>query len=185
MRTASRGFVISLALLFSSASAPVTVAQKPRARPAAPRTVRDYFLLVPESYVGYPLEFRKYLLKGGLGVVVDVKNGYISYDASDNPEEFEFAIFRRGDGGHVVAYSIPYDPDFLESTPKFMLLTYRDGRWSEVTNELLPEPFDRGKRLSYKLPRRGREVVVTDEGGRRQYTLAWKGDRFVLDRTGM
>lgn len=179
MRTVSRSNAIGLTLLLSAAvlasafGVPTTAAQSKR-----PRNVRDFFLLVPERYVGYPLEFRKYLLGDRSGMtVVDVKNGYISYDASDNPEKLEFAIFKKADGTYLAAYSIPYDPH-EQSDSKFLLLAYDKGTWSDVTGELLPAPFD--KKLSYKLPRRGREIIVTDEGGRQKYTLVWKGDKFAL-----
>src|SRR3954468_3658565 len=66
------------------------------AQSSGPKTVADFLLLVPERYMeGYDLRFREELVRGEQrGVVVDIRNGYISYDASDNPSGFEFAIFR-------------------------------------------------------------------------------------------
>jgi hypothetical protein len=81
-----------------------------------PKTVADFLLLVPERFMdGYDLRFREEMLRGAhRGVIVDIPNGYISYDASDNPSGFEFAIFRKNDGRYLVAYSTGafYDPDF-------------------------------------------------------------------------
>src|SRR5262245_48992666 len=68
-----------------------------------PKTVRDYFLAAPKEYVGLSREEREVLLKGP-GVVLDIKNGYLSYNASDNPEEFEFALFKQTDGSYIVAF---------------------------------------------------------------------------------
>src|SRR5687767_5314452 len=77
------------------------------AQSSEPKTVADFFILVPERYMdGYDLRFRQEMLSGEhRGVVVDIPNGYISYDASDNPTGFEFAIFRKSNGRYIVAFS--------------------------------------------------------------------------------
>lgn len=152
-----------------------------------PRTVADFLLLVPERYMdGYDLRFREEMLRGERrGVVIDIRNGYISYDASDNPSGFEFAIFRKNDGRYLVAYSTGafYDPEFgkeVGNWPTFLLLSYEGGRWRDVTRASLPVAFD--KKLSYGLPRRGRGIEVWDGRGRRLYTLTWRNGRFRLSR---
>jgi hypothetical protein len=145
-----------------------------------PKSVTDFFLLVPESYIGYDLPFREELLRGERrGAVIDIPNGYISWDASDNPEEFEFAIFRKSNGRYIVAFSVGYDSQFPQAS-RFLLLSYEGGRWRDVTKSLLPVAYDRKR--TYKLPRQGRSIVVTDELGERPYTLTWSNDRFRLDR---
>lgn len=157
------------------------------AQSSGPKTVADFFLLVPERYMeGYDLRFREELLRGEhRGAVVDVRNGYISYDASDNPSGFEFAIFRKSNGKYLVAYSDGafYDPEFgkeVGNWPTFFLLSYEGGRWRDVTRASLPTGFD-GK-LAYMLPRRGRSIKVWDEQGRKLYTLTWRNGRFRLSR---
>jgi hypothetical protein len=155
------------------------------AQSSAPKTVADFLLLVPERYmVGYDLRFREELLRGEhRGVVVDIANGYISYDASDNPSGFEFAIFRKSNGKYLVAYSDGafYDPEFgkeLGNWPTLFLLSYEGGRWRDVTSASLPVAFD--KKLAYMLPRRGRSIEVWDGRGRKLYTLTWRNDRFHI-----
>ncbi len=152
------------------------------AQSSEPKTVGDFFLLVPERYmVGYDLRFREEMLRGEhRGVVVDVENGFISYDASDNPTGFEFAIFRKNNGGYVVAYSDGVSDNFDVNDYTLFLLSYEGGRWRDVTKALLPVPFDR--KLSYRLPRRGRSIEAWDAGGRKLYTLTWRNDRFHLKR---
>ena len=152
-----------------------------------PKTVADFFLLVPERYMeGYDLRFREELLRGERrGAVVDIPNGYISWDASDNPEGFEFAIFRKNDGSYLVAYSTGAfgDPELdkeLGNWPTLFLLSYEGGRWRDVTRASLPAAFD--KKLYYKLPRRGRSIEVWDGRGRKLYTLTWRNDRFRISR---
>jgi hypothetical protein len=148
------------------------------AQSAEPKTVADFFRLVPERYmIGYDLKFREQLLRGERrGTVVDITNGYISWNASDNPEEFEFAIFRKNNGKYIVAFSVGYDPDFDFS--HFFLLSYDGGRWRDVTTASLPVPYNRT--YTYKLPRKGRSIVVTGEG--KLYKLTWANDRFRLKR---
>jgi len=156
------------------------------AQSTAPKTVADFLLLVPERYMdGYDLHLREELLRGERrGVVIDIPNGYISYDESDNPSGFEFAIFRKRNGSYIVAYSTGafYDWDFgkeVGNWPTLFLLSYEGGRWRDVTRALLPAGFD-GK-LAYMLPRQGTSIGAMDERGR-HYTLTWRDDRFRLDR---
>ncbi|HEX4950382.1 MAG TPA: hypothetical protein VFZ34_27200 [Blastocatellia bacterium] len=158
------------------------------AQPSEPKTVEDFFLQVPERYmVGYDLRLRRELLRGERrGVIVDSRNGYISYDESDNPSGFEFAIFRKRDGSYLVAYSTGafYDPELskeLDNWPTLLLLRYEGrGKWRDVTRTALPVPFD--KKLAYKLPRRGRSIEIWDGQGRKRYSLLWQNDRFNLRR---
>jgi hypothetical protein len=154
------------------------------ARSSAPKTVEDYLLLVPERYFPYDLSFRQDLLHGGhRGVVIDVRNGYISWDASDAPDSFEFAIFRKSNGSYVVAYNDTGD-DFDQpgEQPELILLSYEGGKWRDVSRALLP--VARERKLGYKLPRNGRSIEVTDEQGRKLYSLTWAHDRFGLERAG-
>ena len=144
-----------------------------------PKTVADFFLLVPERVIGYDLQFRQQLLRGERrGTVIDIKNGYIAWNASDNPEEFEFAIFRKNNGKYVVAFSSPGDPGLYPS--HFFLLTYDNGKWRDVTKALLPV-VAYNKLFNYKLPRQGRTIVVTRDW-RERYHLTWANDRFRLKR---
>ena len=175
------------ALLWALAVAAAQAGGTAAAQTSEPKTVADFLLLVPERYVdGYDLRFREEMLRGERrGVVVDLRNGYISYDASDNPSGFEFAVFRKSNGQYLVAYSTGafYDPEFSKETgnwPTLHLLSYEGGRWRDVTRDSLPVAFD--KKLAYMLPRRGRGIAVVDARGRKLYTLTWKNDRFHLDR---
>jgi hypothetical protein len=149
--------------------------------PVERRTVADFLILVPERYIGYDLPFREELIRGEhRGLVVDIRNGYISYDASDNPSGFEFAIFRKSNGKYIIAYSDSVGDNFDSGEYTLLLLSYEGGRWRDVKKELLPVPFN--KKLAYKLPRRGRSIGVTDSEGRQLYTLTWRNDRFHIKR---
>jgi hypothetical protein len=172
-------FRLLCAVLFAVAAGFGTAAAQAR----EPRTVADFFLLVPERYMeGYDRRFREELLRGERrGAVIDIRNGYISYDESDNPSGFEFAIFRKSNGQYLIAYSDGafHDPEF-GNDPTLFLLSYEGGRWRDVTREALPVAFD--KKLAYTLPRRGRSIEVWGGPGRKLYTLTWRNDRFRLSR---
>lgn len=158
------------------------------AESSEPKTVTDFFLLVPDRYMDgvYDRQSREEMLRGERrGMIVDIRNGYISYDASDNPSGFEFAIFRKSNGTYLVAFSSGafYDPEFgkeVSNWPTLLLLSYEGGRWRNVTRASLPAGFD--KKLAYMLPRRGRSIQAWDWRGRKLYTLAWENDRFRIKR---
>lgn len=170
------------ALLWAVSVAVAQAGGAAAAQPPEPKTVADFFLLVPQRYMdGYELRFRQEMLRGEhRGVVIDIANGYISYDASDNPTGFEFAIFRKSNGGYLVAYSTGafHDPDF-GNDPILFLLSYEGGRWRDVTRASLPAGLH--EKMTYKLPREGRSIEVWDGRGR-NHTLTWSGDRFRLGR---
>src|SRR5688500_12501323 len=172
----------AVTILLTAGSATTSAAQSPE-----PKTVADFLLLVPERYtIGHDRRFREELLRGEhRGGVIDIPNGYISYDASDNPSGFEFAIFRKSNGKYLVAYSTGAfgDPELsreLDNWPELYLLTYENGRWRDVRRSLLPVPFNR--KHSYLLPRQGKSIAVIDARGRKLYDLTWRNDRFRVSR---
>lgn len=178
MRNNLRSNLIFVALFWLAMIAGVQGVRAESISNGEPKTVVDFFLLVPEHYVGYPLDFRQELVRGERrGTVIDIKNGYISWNASDNPEEFEFTIFRKNNGKYIVAFSSPGEAELFP--PRFFLLSYDNGRWRDVTRQLLPVAYD--KRADYKLPQRGRSIVVS-RNWRARYRLTWKNDRFRVDR---
>ncbi len=141
------------------------------------RSVQEYFLGIPSSVLplGSPENRQRYLSYA----TVDVPNGYIRYQASDNPEQFEFVIFRKNNGQYLVAFSVPYDPlSFPEQgLSQLILLDYRQGQWRDVTREMLPIPLD--QTLTYRLPRVGRDIVVVNRFQEELYRLRWQNDLFV------
>jgi len=141
------------------------------------RTVQEHFLGIPAPLLPFSVEVRRHLLEYSL---VDQPNGYIRYQARDNPLRFEFAIFRKRNGQYLAAFSTPYDPDSFPEQPapsRLVLLDYRQGQWRDVTRELLPVPFV--STLTYQLPRVGRDIVVLNQLNQRVYRLRWQNDRFV------
>lgn len=143
---------------------------------AAPkRSVVDYYLLLPQEYFEIPREGRRDWLKQG-GTVIDIPNGYLNTVADGAQMNLEVCLFRKPDGSYVVAVSNDGRDEGGGET-LFHLLTYRGGRWSNVTRSLLPVRVSDS--LIYKLPRRGRTIHVTNARGKRLYDLEWVGTRFV------
>ena len=58
----TRLLFVAVFCLALNASAPGVRAES--ASSGEPKTVTDFFLLVPERYVGYPLDFRRELIRG-------------------------------------------------------------------------------------------------------------------------
>ncbi len=140
------------------------------------RTVQEHFLGIPTPLLPFSIELRRNFLEYSL---VDQPNGYIRYQASDNPLRFEFAIFRKRNGQYLAAFSTPYDPDSFPDQPvpsQLVLLDYRQGQWRDVTRELLPVPFN--PTLTYQLPQVGRDIMVLNRRNQVLYRLRWQNDRF-------
>lgn len=160
-----------------------------------PKTVRDFFMLLPEKY--FTLEgcerdkdkgctkAREDYLKT-FGEVVDIANGYIKGGCDGGQACIEMAIFKRPDGTYLVGVST-----FAEMLNDNYFLNYKDGAWTDVSSTV-PE-FS--KKNMYELPRHGTTVQVfakkiiesgpdfeASEKGKKLYDLVWKDGRFTIKR---
>jgi hypothetical protein len=149
---------------------------------AAPHTVREYYLLVPNKYVPIPNEGREAILRKNKAVV-DLKNGYLAFH-DEYGDRFACALFKRSDGHYLIAVT-SYGPELgkpgkSDRLSDFFLLRYEDGRWEDVTRATLPVAQNR--QLVYELPRQGTTIVVRDFKGNRQFDLLWDRSRFVLSK---
>lgn len=140
----------------------------------SPKTVKDFYLLMPEKYNGYSREEREEILDS-TETLVDIKNGYIGSHIGTLGERCQVAIFKRPDGGYILAYNEDGDPS-VDVATKFYLLKYENGQWIDVTTELLPVPVN--KNYHYDLPNTGTTVKVTTSKGAKMYSLAWKNGKF-------
>ena len=172
---------ISLLLLLVATAAPAP--GRVQAKGATPpRTIADYFKLLPAEYVTHAGDY------GPLETIVDVRNGYYAVAEKTRlpgaPERtglvpvFEFALFRRSDGGAVfVAANTKYDHACFAYETFF--LRHDGANWADVAAEVAPrlgpELFfddreavaalrrDRtwAANLRHRLSRRGTTVEVT------------------------
>jgi hypothetical protein len=163
--------------------------------PDGPKTVRDFFMLLPEKYFtleGCEREKDKGCRKSRedylktFGEVVDIQNGYMKGGCDGGQACIEMAIFKRPDGSYLIGVAT-----FAEMLNDNYFLNYKDGTWTDVSSTV-PE-FS--KKNMYELPRNGTTVKVfakkiVDQGpdfeasekGAKLYDLEWKDGKFAIKR---
>jgi hypothetical protein len=161
-----------------------------RRRAARPKTVRDFFNLLPQKY--FTLEgcapgrdkdcarARAEYLKNYLEVE-DTANGYMKGGCDGAQSCFQMALFKRPDGTYVVGLTIAH-----EAGEQSYFLEYEGGDWRDIGTQVVPED---GEDKVYELPRYGTTVAVYEnekvsgeeyrQRGRKLYDLVWKGGRFI------
>ena len=168
-RTQLRKLLLTLlaVFLFQSISA---------AQSSPPKTVLDYYLLLPEKYFEANKEQRvKWMLDPGRGAVVDIKNGYI-YAAGDGAQTSIYVcLFKRPHGVPLIALK-SHDSDTQDYT-HLDFYEYKNGTLVELKKGVLPVKVNED--FKYELPRYGRTIKVSDQRGRKLYSLHWSGQRFV------
>lgn len=159
-----------------------------------PKTVRDFFSLLPDKY--FVLEAcerdkdkdctkaRAEYLKT-FTEVEDIKNGYFKGGCDGAQSCIEMAIFKRPDGNYLVAIATS-----SEMINDFYFLDYTGGKWTDVSRDV--PTFSKSN--WYELPRVGTTVKVfekkvTEKGddyeisekGKKLYDLVWKDGRFTKE----
>jgi hypothetical protein len=166
----------------------------PSARTRQPKTVREFFVLLPQKY--FLLEgcadnptkkncdrARAEYLKNYLEVE-DAANGYMKGGCDGAQSCFHMALFKRPDGTYVVGLITAFE---LGETSYF--LEYKGGRWHDIGPQVVP---GYGKDKVYELPRYGTTVEVYEnkkvagedyrQRGRKLYTLAWGDGTFKIEK---
>lgn len=158
-----------------------------------PRTVRDFFNLLPEKYFtleGCERETDKDCKKArseylkNFTLVEDIPNGYFKGACDGAQACIEMAIFKRPDSTYLVGIATEF-----EMGSNFYFLDYAGGKWEDVSAAVVPE-FS--KKNWYELPRQGTTMKVyakkiieqgddfeASEKGKLLYLLAWKEGKFV------
>ena len=161
-----------------------------------PKTVRDFFMLLPEKY---------FLLEGcerakdkdcrqakldylkTFGEVEDTVNGYLKGGCDGAQSCLEMAIFKRPDGKYIVGLAVSQ-----EMMDSYYFLDYEDDRWTDVSAQIVPQ-FS--KKNMYELPRKGTTIKVfakkilekgddyeISEKGEKLYDLEWSGGKFSIKK---
>jgi hypothetical protein len=150
-----------------------------------PKTVRDYFLLLPEDYFAIDCcdNNKDKYLEQYLGVE-DIKNGYMDGGGDGAQSTFRMALFKRPDKTYLIALNV-----FGEVEDNYFFLDYSNGKWKDISKQSVPEY---SKDRIYEIPRYGTTVGVfekkvfdTDgennltEKGRKYFDLVWKEGKFI------
>lgn len=160
------------------------------AQSKAPKTARDYFMLLPGKYFSLDCcmmlrsvkaQKEKYL-KTYLETE-DIPNGYLAGGGDGAQEGFEMALFKRPAGDHLIGF-YSYGEGGPEDTPLTVFLTYKSGRWTDVSKTVVPD-YDPVNKV-YLVPRNGTTVQVFEKDengqdwyrGKKLYDLAWKNGKF-------
>lgn len=182
-----------------SAAVADTGAAVPEATPSTgqakgePRTIRDFFTLLPEKYFileGCDKSADKNCNKAradylkNFTEVEDVKNGYFKGGCDGGQACIEMAIFKKPDGTYLTGVHTS-----AELNNDFYFLEYAGGKWTDVSAKVIPE-FS--KKNWYEIPRVGTTMKVfakniTEKGddyevseqGSLLYSLTWKDGKFT------
>ena len=146
---------------------------------ATPRTVVDYYLLLPDKYFEANKEQRvKWMLDHKRGAIVDVKNGYLLAPGDGAQMSIVVCLFKNHDGTYLVGVDASYWED-IEYT-RLNFYRYENGNFIDVTKAVLPvAPHEE---LKYEMPRYGTTIEVRNQHRRRIYDLVWNRRRFWLKR---
>jgi len=152
-------------------------------RAKAPRTVLDYFLLLPrnryfERAMHTPAQRLQWLRGTRPHSVVDIANDYIFSIGDGAQPPLTVALFRFR-GRVTVAVLAEWEDGRLD------FLRFERGEWRNVTRQVLPIAYS--AKHFYAIPRRGTTIQVLSGRDwtaerkpprRHLYDLVWKNGRF-------
>ena len=174
--------VLSSMVLTSKQPSVVTSKQTPaQTEPlkevADPKTVLDYYRLLPDKYFEADEEQRvNWMLDKRRGAVVDLEHGYLHALGDGAQTDIYVRLFDRRGQLPVVAvmYHASDSPDFTYID----FFEYRDG--GLVQESLSPVEID--ENLTYELPRYGNTIQAFTTHGSPVYDLVWSQTKFELRR---
>lgn len=158
------------------------------AQTTQPKTVRDFFNLLPQKY--FTLEgcepktdkncnqARKEYIQNYLEIE-DTANGYWKSGCDGGQSCLDIALFKRPNGTYVVAVHTIYETDEIN-----YFLEYKNGKWFDISAQVVP---NFSKKNIYELPQKGTTIVVYkkkfpepsySERGAKIYNLVWKNGKF-------
>jgi hypothetical protein len=162
-----------------------------------PKSVREYFMLLPKEYWGleccadkqgkeYQKALEDYIKDPHFAVVIDEKNGYMEGDSDGAQYAIRMGLFKRLDGTYLIGLE-----RFGEGEHDNFFLDYKDGEWIEVQQKMIPGY--NGNNF-YQMPRYGTTVQVFKgeynepenpdirEKGKKLYNLVWKDGKFTIQK---
>lgn len=161
-----------------------------------PKTVLDFMKLLPEKYFNYEgcdkatdrdcSRAQRQYIETYLEIN-DTANGYLKAGCDGAQACIEMALFRRPDSTYIIAIRT-----LQEIFDENHFLTYRNGKWTDVSKAVVPQFSTRNE---YELPRVGTTVKVyrkkviekgpdyeVTERGAKLYDLVWSAGKFTIKR---
>lgn len=171
-----------------------------------PRTVLDFYKLLPSKYLNLPQGAKTRKPRAD---VTDIANGYLSLLPPTNDSEgmwdswagAEVVLFKKKSGGYVVG--VAQTETVTVSTTNLRFLEYNAGVWRDVTKQVSPAITEKMIRaallradpaeakdlrvndpmfVTYDLPRVGRSIVAKWDGNATLFKLNWNGERFEMQQ---
>lgn len=175
----------------------VVVAMSSVQKITQPKSVREYFMLLPKEYWGleccsdkqgkeYQKALEDYLKDPNFAVIIDEKNGYMQGDSDGAQYGIHLALFKRTDGTYLIGLE-----RFGEGAHDNFFLDYKNGSWTEVQQKEVPGY--NGNNF-YEMPRYGTSIQVFKgnynskenpdlrEKGKKLYNLVWKDGKFTIQK---
>ena len=161
-----------------------------------PKTVRDFFNLLPQKYFEIGCcgghdepdsekAHAKYL--EAFLRVEDTANGYLEGGCDGGQACIKLALFKRPNETYIVGVE-----NYTTMTEHNYFLEYKNGRWYDVSSKVVPQ-FSKNK--MYDLPRYGTKIevfakkiiekgsdYVISEQGAKLYDLVWSKGRFSIKK---
>ena len=152
----------------------------PGQSPERPRTVVDYYMLLPDKYFEANRDERlHWMLDPKRGAIVDIANGYLYAPGDGAQRDIYTCLFKRKDGTYLVAVGYNDKDGVFETFLGFYL--YQNGHLRNAPKSIMPVAFN--QQYYYEFPRHGTVINVTDKSGRKLFDLVWGGRMFRLKRT--
>lgn len=176
-------------LVFAVALYTLPCISKAGAKDVPRKSVVDYFYLLPDLYFEIPFsraqrkavlfhDRKIYPYNFAVESIADVKNDY-AHIGLDAVGTLEVAVF-RSKGRDLIAVRRYYEGC------RVWFLTYQNGRWKDVTKQVMPVQLD--QKYNYILPRYGTTIEVrrdlwpVKKRGHKIYDLRWQKGRFQVRR---
>ena len=163
------------------------------AQSKTPKTVRDFFMALPDKYFSLdccmmlPRSKRKAEYLKRYMRVEDTANGYLKGDGDAAQEGFVMTLFKRPNGSYLIGFYTVGEGG-PEDTPWTVFLDYKAGKWTDVSRSMVAG-YNKEKFI-YELPRNGTtvEVFAKDENGpdwykgKKLHDLVWKNGKFAVSK---
>ncbi len=157
-----------------------------------PKTLREFFSILPEKYFnlegcdrksdGNCDKARAEYIKNFLEIE-DAKNGYWKSGCDGAQSCLTMALFKRPDSNYLVHILTEF-----ESGEESYFLDYKNGNWSDIGSKIVPEYSSKN---IYVPPRMGTKVDVYQKDttephysqrGKKLYELLWKDGKFSIKK---